>query len=541
MTPSNSSHVYLVGAGIASLSAAALLIRDAGVDGRRIHVLEESALPGGALDGKGDAQSGYVTRGGRMLTEETYVCLWDVLDAIPSLDRPDLSVKDDCRAFNAEHVSHARARLIDREHRILDARQLGFDIQDRVELMRLLATSEKALGTKRIEEVFSGHFFQTNFWAMWRTTFAFQNWHSAIELKRYMLRFLQEFPRIHTLGGVRRTRYNQYDTIVRPMRRWLEGQGVSFVHETKVIDAQFAPSGNGRRVTRLDALRDGQPFAYPIGAEDVVLFTVGSMTADASYGGDGWPAPLVRDKRDGAWTLWENMARKLPGLGRPNTFCGNVDETKWLSFTLTMRSPLLLDRIEAFSGNEPGTGGLMTFKDSAWLMSIVVPYAPHFANQPDGVHTLWGYGLFVDRPGDYVHKPMADCTGQELLAELMHQLGFEDILADVRASTTVIPVMMPYITSEFERRAVEDRPAVIPQGALNFALMGQYVEIPEDCVFTVEYSVRSAMHAVYGLFGVDRAIPPIYHAIADPAVSVQALHTLLAGVAPDMAVPAGAA
>src|SRR5205814_2383377 len=175
------------------------------------------------------------------------------------------------------------------------------------------------------------------------------------ELKRYMLRCLQEFPRIHTLGGVRRTRYNQYDTIVRPMRRWLELQGVSFVHDTKVVDAEFAPSGNGHRVARLDAVRDGEPLAYPIGAEDVVLFTVGSMTADATYGGDDWPAPLVRDRRNGAWTLWENLARKLPGLGRPNTFCGNVDETKWLSFTLTMRSPLLLERIEAFSGNKPGT------------------------------------------------------------------------------------------------------------------------------------------------------------------------------------------
>jgi oleate hydratase len=532
MAPSDSTHVHLVGAGIASLSAAALLVRDAGVDGRRIRILEELSVPGGALDGKGDAKSGYVTRGGRMLTEETYVCLWDVLQGIPSLDRPGSSVKDDCWAFNAEHVSHARARLIDREHRILDARQLGFDMRDRVELMRLLATPEKALGAKRIEEVFSEHFFQTNFWAMWRTTFAFQNWHSAIELKRYMLRFLQEFPRIHTLGGVRRTRYNQYDTIVRPLRRWLEAQGVTFVHGTKVTDADFAPSGDGQRVTRLHAVRGGEPLEIPIGIDDVVLFTIGSMTADATYGGDSWPAPLVRDKRDGAWTLWENMARRLPNLGRPNTFCGNVDETKWLSFTMTMRNPLLLDRIEAFSGNAPGTGGLMTFKDSSWLMSIVVPHAPHFASQPEGIYTLWGYGLFVDQPGDYVRKPMADCTGQEILTELVHQLGFEDVLADVRASTTTIPVMMPYITSEFERRAVEDRPPVIPQGAANFALMGQYVEIAEDCVFTVEYSVRSAMQAVYGLFGVDKAIPPIYHAIADPEVSVRALHALLTSAAP---------
>jgi len=541
MNRSVTSQVYLVGAGIASLSAAALLIRDAGVDGGRIHILEELPVAGGALDGKGDAQSGFVTRGGRMLTDETYVCLWDVLDSIPSLDQPGLSIRDDCRAFNAEHVSNAKARLIDRDHYILDARQLGFDVQDRIELMRLLAMPEKALGTKRIEEVFSSHFFQTNFWTMWRTTFAFQNWHSAIELKRYMLRFLQELPRIHTLGGVRRTRYNQYDTIVRPLRRWLQAQGVTFVHDTKVTDADFVSCGDGHRVSTLHAVRGAEPLTYPIGADDVVLFTLGSMTADATYGGDAWPAPLVRDKRDGAWTLWENLARKVPGLGRPNTFCGNVDETKWLSFTLTMRSPLLLERIEAFSGNEAGTGGLMTFKDSSWLMSIVVPHAPHFASQPDHVQTLWGYGLFVDQPGDYVRKPMADCTGQELLTELVHQLGFEDILADVRASTTVIPVMMPYITSEFERRAVQDRPHVIPHGARNFALMGQYVEIPEDCVFTVEYSVRSAMHAVYGLFGVERAIPAIYHAIADPAVSVQALHALLKGSTPDTPATAEAA
>jgi len=533
MSRSPSARVYLVGAGIASLSAAALLIRDAGVDGRRMQILEELPLAGGALDGKGDSHSGFVTRGGRMLTEETYVCLWDVLQSIPSLDKPGLSVKDDCWAFNAEHVSNAKARLIDREHHILDARQLGFDMQDRLELMRLLATPERALGTRRIQEVFSDHFFQTNFWAMWRTTFAFQNWHSAVELKRYMLRFLQEFPRIHTLGGVRRTRYNQYDTIVRPMRRWLEAQGVTFVHGVKVTDADVEPRGDGHLITKLHAIRAGEQQAYEIGDEDVVLFTLGSMTADASYGGDGRPALLVRDKLDGAWSLWENLARKLPGLGRPNTFCGNVDESKWLSFTLTMRSPLLLDRIEAFSGNEPGTGGLMTFKDSSWLMSIVVPHAPHFANQSEGVYTLWGYGLFVDEPGDYVHKAMADCTGQELLTELMHQLGFEDILADVRASTTVIPVMMPYITSEFERRAIGDRPHVIPLGARNFALMGQYVEIPDDCVFTVEYSVRSAMHAVYALFGVDKAIPAIYHGIADPEVSVKALHTLLTGSAPN--------
>ena len=527
MTRFEQAKAYIVGSGIGALSAAVLLIRDGGLRGANIRILEELPVAGGALDGSGDPVRGYVTRGGRMLTEETYVCLWDVLAGIPSLDDPAKSVKDEVWDFNDRWRSDAHARLIDRQRRILDARDLGFDVQDRLELMRLLAVPERVLGTKRIEDCFSPHFFETNFWAMWRTTFAFQNWHSAIELKRYMLRFLQEFPRIHTLAGVRRTTLNQYDAVVRPVERWLREQGVAFEYGSKVVDVDFVEAPDGRRVEVLHGIRDGTPFSYGLARDDYAFITIGSMTADSRTGDDDHAPELVRDKRDGAWALWENMARKIPGLGRPNAFCGNVDESKWESFTLTMRSPLLVKRIESLTGNAAGTGGLMTFKDSSWLMSIVVPRPPHFAGQPDGVFTLWGYGLFVDNKGDHVDKTMAQATGQEILTELMHHLGFEDILDEVRRTTSVIPVMLPYITSEFERRDLADRPPVIPHGAKNFALLGQYVEIPEDVVFTVEYSVRGAMHGVYGLLGLDKEIPAIYHGIADPKVAFASLKTLL--------------
>lgn len=527
MNDNTQRKAYLVGAGIGSLSAAVLLIRDAGFKGQNIRIIDELPVTGGALDGSGDPIRGYVSRGGRMLTEETYVCLWNVLDSIPSLDDPAKSVKQQTWAFNDEWRSNARGRLIDAQRRILDASDLGFNMQDRLELMRLLATPERLLHASRIEDWFSPHFFATNFWAMWRTTFAFQNWHSAVELKRYMLRFLQEFPRIHTLAGVRRTRLNQYDAIVRPMEAWLRAQGVVFELGTKVTDIDFVVQAAHRRVHVLHVRRGGEDATYRVEPDDLALITIGSMTADATYGDDHRAPELVRDKRDGAWTLWESMARKLPGLGRPNTFCGNVDESKWESFTLTMRSPTLIRRIEALTGNAPGTGGLMTFKDSSWLMSIVVPHPPHFAGQPEDVYTIWGYGLFVDNKGDFIEKTMAQATGQEILTELMHQLRFEDILEEVSQSTTVIPVMMPYITSEFERRERSDRPTVIPSGSTNFALLGQYVEIPEDVVFTVEYSVRGAMHAVYGLLGLDNEIPAIYHGIADPQAALASLRTLL--------------
>ncbi|MFJ9870191.1 oleate hydratase [Streptomyces sp. NPDC101165] len=522
------SRAYLVGGGIASLAAAVFLIRDGGFAGEDIHVLEELPLAGGSMDGRGEP-AGYVSRGGRMLEDEAYTCLWNLLETIPTLTDDTVSVREEIRAFSAQWPTHAKARLIGKGAEILDASDYGLGAQDRLELTRLLVLPEPVIGARRIEDFFSPHFFATNFWAMWRTTFAFQNWHSAIELRRYFLRFMQEFPRMHTLAGVRRTRLNQYDSIIRPVRAWLEERGVRFEHGVRVTDVDFTTEDDGtRRVRRLHLDRAGRQDAYDLTDTDYAFLTLGSMTADAAYGSDGRAPELIRDKRDGAWRLWETIAAKADDFGRPAAFYGNVDEAKWESFTLTMRSPLLLHRIEELSGNLPGTGALMTFKDSNWLMSVVVPHAPHFEGQPKDVYTLWGYGLFVDNEGDFTGKPMAEATGREILTELLGHLGLSDIEERIAATTTVIPVMMPYITSQFAPRTTHDRPLVIPRGSVNFAFLGQFTEIPEDVVFTVEYSVRGAMRAVYGLLGLEREIPGIYHALADPKTAFGALKAALA-------------
>jgi oleate hydratase len=524
------SAAFLVGGGIASLAAAAILIRDAGWDGSRIRILEEMPIAGGSLDGSGGPGAGYVTRGGRMFEEEAYTCLWDLLDSIPALDDPARSVKDEVWAFNAKWRTEAGARLIGAGHQVVDARDLGLDNHDRLAVAHLLSLPEKAIGSRRIDEFFPEHFFATNFWAMWRTTFAFQNWHSAIELKRYLLRFAQELPKIHTLAGVRRTRLNQYDSIVRPIQSWLAERGVVFEYGTRVTNVHFHETDAGRAAARIEFERGGNPGAYVIAPDDLVLVTLGSMTSDATYGDDEHAPELVRGRRDGGFALWERIAAANPhaGFGNPGAFDRDVDASKWESFTLTMRSPVLLHRIEELSGNLPGTGALMTFKDSPWLMSLVVPHGPHFEGQSEDTYTAWGYGLFLDEPGEYVAKPLQEANGREILTELVGQLGLTDALEEILVTTTVIPVMMPYITSQFAPRTITDRPRVIPEGAENFAFLGQYVEIPEDVVFTVEYSVRAAMHAVYGLTCTDRKIPGIYHAAAHPTVALRTLHSALA-------------
>ena len=519
------SDLWIVGGGIAGMAAAAFAIRDADVPGERVHILEQLAIGGGSLDGARSpaVTDAWVTRGGRMLEREAYQTTWDLFTAIPSLEDPDVTVLQEILEFNAAISTHARARLIDAGHRILDASDYGFNSRDRFELTRLLASSEKALGARRIDEMFGGHFLRTNFWQMWRTTFAFQQWHSAAELRRYFIRFVQEFDRIHTLSGVVRTKYNQYDSMVVPLQRWLVARGVDVRFGTRVTDVDFTVASELRRATRLHVEDSTGSSTIELGASDFAFVTLGSITADTSYGGNDTVPALIRDRVDHGWSLWEEIAKKAPDFGRPNTFFGNIDENKWESFTLTMRSDALLERIRAYTGNEPGTGALMTWIESGWHLSIVVPAQPHFPGQPEGTSTLWGYGFEIDNKGDYVAKRMSQATGTEILTELVCQLGFDDLLDEVLATTDVTTVMMPYASALFSRRIPGNRPKVVPDGAQNFAFLGQFTELPEDVVFTVEYSVHGAMHAVYTLLGVNRRIPPIYHGVRDPKVAVKAL------------------
>jgi oleate hydratase len=139
-------------------------------------------------------------------------------------------------------------------------------------------------------------------------------------------------------------------------------------------------------------------------------------------------------------------------------------------------------------------------------MSVVLACQPHFANQPADVQVFWGYALFPDRIGNFVAKPMADCNGIEILTELCGHLRFD---LETVARANCIPCRMPYITSMFMPRMRGDRPLPVPEGSRNLAFVSQFVEIADDVVFTVEYSVRAAQMSVYELLHIDRTIPPV--------------------------------
>lgn len=517
---------YLVGSGIAALSAAAFLIRDGGFAGSDITLLEEQEREGGSLDASGSPETGYSMRGGRMF-EVHFDCTYDLLGSIPSLDDPSKSVTEDTFAFHEDFAWDDHARLVDASGKIVDAHSMGFSERDRLELIACVVTPERQLDGERITDCFSEGFFRTNFWWMWCTTFAFEPWHSAIEFRRYLNRFVHLFKTFDTMSGIYRTRFNQFDSIVRPLLKWLEDQGVTLQLGARVTDLTFSDSttGDTLSVTAIAVTRGGRSEEISVAPDDLVMVTNGSMTANSTLGSTDTAPVLDTTGSAGSWRLWETLAAKRPGLGNPAVFDSSVADSCWGSFTVTTKDPTFFKLMEDFSGSEAGKGGLITFKDSNWLLTIVLNHQPHFREQPDDTFVWWGYCLFPDKEGDFVKKPMRQCSGREILDEVLQHLRFGQA-PQILDGSIVIPALMPYITSQFLVRSHGDRPPVVPDKSTNLAFIGQYAEVPDDVVFTVEYSVRTAWTAVATLLHLDKQPPPVYKGQHNPRILVEALETL---------------
>jgi oleate hydratase len=522
----STAKVYLVGGGIASLAAAAFMIRDGDIPGCDITILEELDVIGGSLDGSGTPEQGYVLRGGRML-ESKYLCTFELFSSIPTLDG-SRTVTQEIFEWNEAMKTSSKSRLV-RDGRRQTAPKFALSEKHILTIERLALEPEAMLGKTSIADQFDPTFFGTNFWFMWCTTFAFQPWHSAVEFKRYLVRFAHMVAGFDRLQGIMRTVYNQYDSMVRPLQKWLDERGVHFEFNTRVADLALREQDGDLTVTQIACERDGRASEIVVGAGDYVLVTLGSMTEASSLGAMD-TAPVLNGKEDGgAWMLWEKVAAGRPEFGRPSAFADHIDESKWVSFTTTLHDPTFLRIVRDFTGNVPGEGGLITFPDSNWLASIVIPHQPHFIGQPDDVSVFWGYGLSVDKPGNFIKKPMSACTGREILSEVLGHLHIEVEASKILKTSICIPCMMPFITSQFLRREKGDRPLVVPKGSKNLAFMGQFCELPEDVVFTVEYSIRSAQTAVYALLGLKREPPAVYQGKFDPRVlykAFMALHDL---------------
>jgi oleate hydratase len=518
---------HIVGGGIAGLSAAAFLVTDASMPADHVTIYEALPLMGGSMDAAGNSKSGYTSRGEREL--EAYMeCLWYLCSKVPSLQTPGLTILDETHQANLREPINSHFRLMAKQGRLYDYSGALMSADDAKRMLELLLTPESALEMKTPADWFSPEFTRSVFWLCWSTMLAFRDYHSLIEVRRYVARFMMHDHGMTRLQGILHTEFNEYDSLIKPIHVWLKSLGVRFRTETNVTDIATHDAGAETLATELTISDAAGVRRLALTRDDLVFFTNGSLTQNAAMGDSQHAPKLDRQTANrGCFTVWERLAARDRKFGRPAAFISDIEKSNWMSFFPTITGdPTFFEFLEKKTGDKAGTGGAITIVDSSWKISFVL-YGRYFPDQPADVNVFWGDGQCSNQKGDFIQKTMRECTGAEIFSELLYHCGLEDKIPGILAHSSVSTSMMPYITSQFMPRKISDRPKVIPEGCVNLAFIGQFVELPGDVVFTVETSVRTAMMAVWGLTGLNKPMIPMYEPVYDLRVIVASLKATL--------------
>ena len=521
---------YVVGTGLAGLAAACFLIRDAQMPGEHITLFEHLPVAGGSCDGIYDATKGFIMRGGREM-DNHFECMWDLFKSIPSIVNPGETIFSEYYYLNKEDPNFSLCRVTEKQGQDAHTdRKYGLTPGAATQLLKLFMATNKSLEDKKIDDVFDDEFYATNFWTYWQTMFAFEKWHSALEMKLYLQRYIHHIDGLPDLSALRFTRYNQYESMILPMCKYITDHGGKVLFDTTVTNIVCDCTEDKKVAKKIEYTQGGVEKVIELTENDLVICTNGCQ-GDASAYGDNTHAPVVKVKNGEGPSveMWKKLAAQDPAFGHPEKFFKDIKETSWESWTVDTANKQILDAIQKICKRDPlsggvVTGGIVSVKDSSWLLSWTINRQPQFRAQPEGQVCVWLYGLFTDVPGDYVKKPMRDCTGKEICEEWLYHLGVpeEQIEELAEHSANTVPCMMPYITAFFMPRADGDRPLVVPEGAVNFAFIGQFAETPRDTIFTTEYSMRTGMEAVYTLLAIDRGVPEVWGSVFDLRVLLNA-------------------
>ena len=471
---------YIIGTGLAALTAACYLVRDGQMKGEHIHLFEKDPIPGGACDGWEYPGVGYVMRGGREM-DNHFEVMWDLFHSIPSIETEGVSVLDEYYWLNKKDPNYSLCRAT--VNRGEDAHTDGkFALSDKaaMEIMKLFFTPDEQLYDKRITDFFDDEVLNSNFWLYWRTMFAFENWHSALEMKLYIQRYIHHIGGLPDFTALRFTKYNQYESMILPMVKYLEGFGVKIHFGVQVTNVEFDCSDPKHKLAkRIDIIENGEKGGIDLTENDLVFITNGGCVENSSMGSQDKPAPYNTEiKEGGGWDMWRKIAAQDPDFGHPDKFCYDPEQTNWMSATVETLDQRIIPYITGICKRDPFsgkvvTGGIVTVKDSSWLMSWTINRQPQFRDQPKDHCLVWVYSLFTDKPGDYVKKPMRACTGKEICMEWLYHIGVpEDQIEELATnSANTVPVMMPYIDAFFMPRAY---------GAVSYTHLDVYKRQEED-------------------------------------------------------------
>ena len=514
---------YIIGTGLAGLSAAFYLLRDGQMKGEHIHLLEKLELAGGSCDGRKDVTKGFYMRGGREM-DNHFECMWDLYRSVPSIENPGLSVLDEYYYLNKKDPNYSlcRATVNCGEDAHTD-KLFNLDKDSALALSKLFITPEKDLEDKKINEVLPASFFETNFWLYWQTMFAFQPWASALEMKRYLCRYVHHIDGLPDFTALRFTKYNQYESMILPLVKYLEQGGVKIEYGFDVKNV-IIDNIDGKRVAKkIIYIKDGKESSIDLCEDDLVFITNGCCTDTSCYG-DQDHAPDLSNIKNGSgesWDMWKNIASQATNgeYGNPDAFCSDINATNWMSATVATSDEEIIDKIMKICKRDPRsgkvtTGGIVTVKDSTknWYLSWTINRQPQFKCQDKNTVLIWLYSLNTNKEGNWIKKPMRECSGKEVCEEWLYHIGLDQSKIEAKAANAcnTTTCFMPYINAFFQPRKESDRPKVVVDNAVNFAFIGQFAETPRDTIFTTEYSIRTGMEAAYTLLNVDRGVPEVW-------------------------------
>lgn len=514
---------YIIGTGLAGLTAAFYLVRDGQMPGNHIHLLEKLELAGGSCDGYKDVHKGFYMRGGREM-DNHFEIMWDVFRDVPSIETPNVSVLDEYYWLNKHDPNYSLCRAtVNKGEDAHTDKLFKLDKDSAMALSQLFITPEANLEDKKISDVLPESFWETNFWLYWQTMFAFQKWSSALEMKRYLCRYVHHIDGLPDFSALRFTKYNQYESMILPLIEYLKKHDVDVQFGMDVKNVVIEEADGKKTAKELIYVKDNKEQSIPLTADDLVFITNGCCTDTSSYG-DQTHAPdlshIVNGKGE-SWDLWKNIAKqaKHDEYGHPDVFCSDTEATNWMSATVETSNEDIIQHIINICKRDPRagkvtTGGIVTVKDSVdnWFLSWTINRQPQFKSQNKDTILVWLYALHTDTEGNYIKKAMRDCTGEEICQEWLYHIGMDESkIKDYSENTcNTTTCFMPYINAFFQPRKNVDRPKVVPEGAVNFAFIGQFAETPRDTIFTTEYSMRTGMESVYTLLNVDRGVPEVW-------------------------------
>lgn len=514
---------YIIGTGLAGLTAAFYLVRDGQMPGNHIHLLEKLELAGGSCDGYKDVHKGFYMRGGREM-DNHFEIMWDVFRDVPSIETPNVSVLDEYYWLNKHDPNYSLCRAtVNKGEDAHTDKLFKLDKDSAMALSQLFITPEVNLEDKKISDVLPESFWETNFWLYWQTMFAFQKWSSALEMKRYLCRYVHHIDGLPDFSALRFTKYNQYESMILPLIEYLKKHDVDVQFGMDVKNVVIEEADGKKTAKELIYVKDNKEQSIPLTADDLVFITNGCCTDTSSYG-DQTHAPdlshIVNGKGE-SWDLWKNIAKqaKHDEYGHPDVFCSDTEATNWMSATVETSNEDIIQHIINICKRDPRagkvtTGGIVTVKDSVdnWFLSWTINRQPQFKSQNKDTILVWLYALHTDTEGNYIKKAMRDCTGEEICQEWLYHIGMDESkIKDYSENTcNTTTCFMPYINAFFQPRKNVDRPKVVPEGAVNFAFIGQFAETPRDTIFTTEYSMRTGMESVYTLLNVDRGVPEVW-------------------------------